>query len=294
MKRVNWILLFCLMLVACRSGSRFPQVEERLKQGKPLLKVGDTVLYEGRLQLIGEFIPGFNRLFATPEGRKKILDEIIENELLAQQARRSGLAEGNLEVQKQLWLQEEDAIGGAYLISEVDKRAKEFYDQQNERLFSEVEVAEILYAYQNAPGTTPEEKRAAALRRAEATRKRLTPDNFAAIAAEESESVLGRNNGGRIGAVNFLDRRVQDFGWKPLVEAAFRLKPGEISEPIATAEGVHLIMTTAPVKRQSFEEVKGMLRDKFRDEVRAQVVARLKAEVKIEYLEPQLQAPPQN
>lgn len=132
------------------------------------------------------------------------------------------------------------------------------------------------------------------MRRAEATRKRLTPDNFAAIAAEESESVLGRNNGGRIGAVNFLDRRVQDFGWKPLVEAAFRLKPGEISEPIATAEGVHLIMTTAPVKRQSFEEVKGMLRDKFRDEVRAQVVARLKAEVKIEYLEPQLQAPPQN
>ena len=287
------ILLISLLLVSCRPASRFAQVEEQVKQGPPILRVGDTVIYEGRLQLIGEFVPGFNRLFATPEGRQQVVEEIIAGELMVQKARQEGLVEGNLKLQKQLWIQERDAIAGTLLLRELDRRARADYEKDRERLFTQVEIADILYAFLNVPGKTPEEKKTAALKKAEATRQKLTPENFGQIAAEETDNILGRTRGGRIGTVSHLDQRIKDYGWKPLVEAAFQLKKGEISGPILTAEGVHLVMALEEKRVQAYEEVAGMLQERYRVQVRKELLEKLKAETGIEYLDPALKPAPQ-
>ncbi len=82
--------------------------------------------------------------------------------------------------------------------------------------------------------------------------------DFLKVAAEMSQDPSAKTNGG-------------DLGWtkhgqfaKPYEEAALALKPGELSQPVRTTFGVHLIKLLER-REKSFEDVK--------DEIRAKLVA---------------------
>lgn len=74
------------------------------------------------------------------------------------------------------------------------------------------------------------------LQEAEEVRTRLTPENFAELAAELSQDPGSGRRGGDLGTVGPSDF-VPEF-----TQAAIALEPGEISDPVQTQFGFHLIM----------------------------------------------------
>jgi peptidyl-prolyl cis-trans isomerase D len=74
-----------------------------------------------------------------------------------------------------------------------------------------------------------------ALERIRTIKSKVTPGNFASVAAKESEDPTGKNNGGDLGWFS-AGRMVPEFE-----EVAFKMNKGEISEPIKTQFGYHLI-----------------------------------------------------
>ncbi|MBL7684790.1 MAG: peptidylprolyl isomerase [Deltaproteobacteria bacterium] len=285
------ILLIFAVQPLCSKEKHVSEIEKLTQQGKPLLKVGDKTIYEGQLLLLQELIPSFRYEFSTPDGRKKVVQEIIEQELFYQKAIKLGLPEKSDRLQKLLWLNERSLTGGEYLSQKMNEAARLQYEKDKEKYYTQRPVADIVFLYKNASGTTPEEKQADALKRAKELRRKLNAKNFSQLASENTEDPFGKADQGKIGPVSLIDQRVKALSWAPLVQAAFRLKEGQISEPIATAEGVHIIQPISQKEIQTFEQVLPFLRENIEASVRKQLFDQLSKEIKIQILEPKLLPP---
>lgn len=75
-----------------------------------------------------------------------------------------------------------------------------------------------------------------ALERIKAIRAKVSPKNFDKIASQETEDPTGKGNGGDLGWFS-AGRMVPEFE-----TVAFNLKKGEVSEPVKTQFGYHLIL----------------------------------------------------
>lgn len=73
------------------------------------------------------------------------------------------------------------------------------------------------------------------LEKAKAIRAKVNTKNFAAIAKTETQDPTGKDNGGDLGWFS-AGRMVPEFE-----KAAFEMKPGEISQPVKTQFGYHII-----------------------------------------------------
>lgn len=90
-------------------------------------------------------------------------------------------------------------------------------------------------------------------------RERLAKGQSFAKAAEElSEDPSAKGNGGDLGWFRFPQMQ------KPFSEAAAALKPGEISQPVRTVYGIHLILLEGR-REKRFEDVKAQLADEITD-----------------------------
>lgn len=74
-----------------------------------------------------------------------------------------------------------------------------------------------------------------ALAKIKSIRKKVSPSNFAKVASQETEDATGTGNGGELGWFS-RGRMVPEFE-----EVAFKMKKGEVSEPVKTQFGYHLI-----------------------------------------------------
>jgi parvulin-like peptidyl-prolyl isomerase len=107
---------------------------------------------------------------------------------------------------------------------------------------------------------------------------KLLEDTFADVAAKES-ACPSKGNGGELGWFTRCGGRVAE----PFAKAAFALKAWDLSEPVQTEFGWHLILIVdakAGVERK-FEEMKDVVRDVFADKMREAVVARMRPTAKI-------------
>jgi peptidyl-prolyl cis-trans isomerase D len=102
-----------------------------------------------------------------------------------------------------------------------------------------------------------EEEYAAATKKAQDLRAKLAKGgDFAKAAEEQSEDPSAKGNGGDLGWFD-ASKMVKEFS-----DAAFAMKPGEISQPVKTQFGIHLIKLEGlkPAEVQPFDAVKGQLR----------------------------------
>ncbi|MBI3133013.1 MAG: peptidyl-prolyl cis-trans isomerase [Acidobacteria bacterium] len=134
-----------------------------------------------------------------------------------------------------------------------DAALKQAYEQKKSSLSQPAQVKARHILFQ----ATDEATLAEALKKATALRAKLVKGgDFAKIAEEESQDPSAKGNGGDLGWFS-KDRMVPEFS-----AAAFAMKEGEISQPVKTQFGIHLIKLEGKKAEQitPFEQVKEQLR----------------------------------
>jgi peptidyl-prolyl cis-trans isomerase C len=145
-------------------------------------------------------------------------------------------------------------------VDEADERA--FYDAHKQD-YEQVRARHILIRAAGSPSAVEPGKKelsdAEALAKAQDIRKKLAAGgDFAALAAQESDDPGSKDKGGDL---NFFKhgQMVPTFD-----QAAFSLKVGEISEPVKTQFGYHIIKVEA---RKSYEDSKSEVDRRVRGEL---------------------------
>jgi len=106
-------------------------------------------------------------------------------------------------------------------------------------------------------------------------------EDFAKVASEVTEDPSGKANGGDLGYFS-KDQMVPEFS-----EAAFKLENGQISDPVKTQFGWHVIKVEDKRVKQApkFEEVKPQIENFVVRKAQAELVTKLRAEAKIERMD---------
>lgn len=131
------------------------------------------------------------------------------------------------------------------------ERLKEYY-QENSRLFETPEKVEARHILIKTDSTFDEKQIAQALQQAkDVYQKAIKDEDFAELAKKYSQGPSGKD-GGYLGS---FDRQSMV---KPFAEKAFSMKAGEISEPVKTQFGWHIIKveSRSSASKESFETVK--------------------------------------
>jgi peptidyl-prolyl cis-trans isomerase C len=160
----------------------------------------------------------------------------------------------------------------------TDERLQSYYEA-NRREYdgTEVRVSHILLRLQ---GRGNQANAAAAVAKAQGIRQAiLTGNTTFADAARTYSDGPSREQAGDLGFIPRRERMVEDFS-----AAAFRLKKGEISPPVVTTFGVHLITVTDEKPGQlTLKDVREAITPAVTAELFREVGRKLRGQAKIDY-----------
>lgn len=206
----------------------------------------------------------------SPELRKMVLDDMVNLEILSQEAVKKGL-DKQPETMQQLELVRESALAGAFVQDYLknhpvsEDALKQEYEKQKGKLGStEYKVAHILVS-------TEAEAKAI-----EAQLKKK--GNFEKIAKAKSNDPGSKEHGGELGwnvPSNFVE---------PFSNAMTHLKKGQISAPVQSQFGWHIIKLE-DVRNLSvppFEQVKPNLMQRMQQQTVQNMITDLRKNAKIE------------
>jgi peptidyl-prolyl cis-trans isomerase D len=120
----------------------------------------------------------------------------------------------------------------------TDKEIEEYHKFNENKYYNEPQVKASHILIKLPPNVKQEENEAAKKKIEEIRSQILSGEDFSKLAEEHSEDDATKKKGGDLGFFS-KGRMVPDFE-----EVAFKLQPGEISEPIKTRYGFHLIKVT--------------------------------------------------
>lgn len=215
------------------------------------------------------------QMYNSEEGRKQLIEQVVSFELIYNFASKEGMDKDEVfkvqleNVKKEMLTQ--------YAISKVlsgatvtDEEARHFY-KDNMSMFIEGESVRARHVLVADDATAKE-----------AAKRLESGASFEEVAAEYS-SCPSKSNGGDLGYFT-KGRMVPEFE-----EAAFKLEVGEVSEPVKTQFGYHIIKVEdkkAP-QMKTFEEAKEViianLTNYRQNAVYTNLVNKLKEEYTVEY-----------
>jgi len=227
-----------------------------------VLKAGPVSLTAAQFDEIIDSLPAMYQGRFRGPGRKQFADSLVRLYILSDEGRRRKLDETkSYKIQSQLNddqvlvnMVAED-IRAHTTIDEAD--ARKYYDEHATKDYELVTASHILIRTKGSqvplkPGAkelTDEE----ALAKIGDLRKRvLAGEDFAALAKAESDDAGSAVKGGSLGAFP-RGRMVPSFD-----DAAFKLKPGELSEPVKSPYGYHIIKVEAHATK-TFDEVRAQI-----------------------------------
>jgi peptidyl-prolyl cis-trans isomerase C len=227
---------------------------------------------------LDETSPFLRARYNTLDRKKEFLENLIRNELLAQEAQRQGLDKSPAvkEQAKRAMIQElikkqlDERLSGADI---ADGELKKFYDAHLDDFVKpeRARVFHILFAAKDAKEKAAAKKHAAELLKdIEAREKKGEVNAFQTAAIKESKDQLSAPMGGDL---RFLSRDELAKAYNPqLADAAFALKnPGDKAGPLETPAGVELVklqVKTVALNR-SFEDSKESIRGRMARERRS-------------------------
>ena len=286
-RRASKRTLGLLLLVAIASACS----DKPDASSKALAIINGKEITASEFDLRWSQIPDYARkTFAGPEGRKKFLEELINHELLLQEAKKRGFDRDRSFLERVERFKERNLLK-RLRIEEVDSQVKVTREE-----------VKAYYADNATHYTAPDELRVShilvkTLDEALDLKKRLNQgEDFATLARKVSLDLSTRYKGGDLGLI----KKGQTF--PQFEKALLTLKVGGISQPVATPFGYHLIKlvertTGAPL---SFEDAKEQVREELLNEKRRkryeEFVASLRAKAKLRVADvpssaPELPAP---
>ncbi len=162
----------------------------------------------------------------------------------------------------------------------TDEAMHKVYDEAVKQIGDEKEVHARHILFRATAGDEKASKEAEEKLKAVIARLKKGED-FAKVAGEVTEDPSGKANGGDLGYFS-KDQMVPEFS-----EAAFKLEQGQISEPVKTQFGWHVIKVEDKRVKPApkFEEVKPQIENFVVRKAQAELVTKLRADAKIERLD---------
>ena len=243
------------------------------QQDKVVAKVDGITITEGDLALAADDLGERTAQMPEERRREELINFLVDLKLGAKLAAQSKLADSP-EFARRLAYQRDKLLLDDYLTTEAKKAAtpeaaRKLYDDTLKTMSPEEEVhaRHIL---------VPEEAEAKA-----AVARLKKGEDFAKLAAELSKDPGSGKEGGDLGWFA-KERMVPEFA-----EAAFKLKKGEISEPVKSQFGWHVIKLedrrTKPLP--TFEEVKPQIDQYLVRKAQQDLIVSLREKAKVERLD---------
>lgn len=249
-----------------------------------------------------------DRETVTDETRKRVLEDLIDLELIVQYLRTKNVTVNNLQIAAQIKRLEQiiteneekpkevleklgfntarlkkrlvdAAMWENYFSSQVDDKVLQKYFELHKEQFDGTEVrGSQIYLKLSANPTKAEIE--AATKKLAGYKKQIEAGDitFADAAKKWSQSPSGKN-GGDLGFSMYSGKNPEAFS-----KVLFKLEQGEVSEPFQTPFGMHL-MTVTERRPGTFqmEDVRGIVRHQLRQELWNRRAEAQRKEAKIEY-----------
>lgn len=236
-----------------------------------VLTIGNRKMTRAQFEEFASRLPDQLKAALNSPNRRRFIEQYAELEALAQQARERKLDQKPA-VQAIVALQTDQALAGQ-LVQDLtanlkpDDAALKAYYEAHKAEFSapEVKARHILIRFKGSPvplkagekELTEEE----ALSKAKDLREKIVKGaDFGAIAKVESDDTGSGANGGDLGSFGH-GRMVKEFD-----EAAFSLPVGEISQPVKSQFGYHIIQVESRGPK-TFDELKPQIEPKVKAEM---------------------------
>jgi peptidyl-prolyl cis-trans isomerase C len=236
-----------------------------------LAKAGEILFRKSDLERLISYSPPALRKMMEENPQQKIamIKRIMEQKIIARVARKADF-DKNPSIKDQLQYLVDDFLTSAYLMDVVlspvavsEDDVKQYY-KANEKIFFIPEQVKARHILIKVPFGTTGEARKKGKEKAESMLEWLKRgESFERLAEKNSEDPESAKKGGDLG---FFTRGRMP---KPFEEAAFSLKPGQISGIVETDLGYHIISVEdrREAKTRSFEEVKDSIRKQLADDL---------------------------
>jgi peptidyl-prolyl cis-trans isomerase C len=287
-RRILTLILGAVALAACQD--RGP------KKNGPAVATGNgfVITAEEFKARLDEQSPYIRARYATLDRKKELLESsLIRLELLAREAERQGLDKDpevlqtmrKVMVQKLVQRNFADQ-SGAKELPEAD--LQKYYDDHKDE-FQKPKRQRVAAIVLPAPVGSPDRaKKVAAARKALAQVKsadKANPTAFGTAVAQFSEDPASKPSAGDLGFKS-REELERTFG-KEVADAAFALKPGELSGVVEGAQGVYVLKVTGAQEEmnRAFDAVKSQIAAKLLRERKTkefeELVKRLREEAKV-------------
>jgi len=218
----------------------------------------------------------------SPNAKKDYLVQFVTDMILMSQAAEAKKMGDTLEFKRKLAFNREKLLMEQLLQKAAkealtDKAMHDVYDEAAKQMGQEQEVHARHILIRAAAGDDKASKEAEDKIKAIIVRLKKGED-FAKVASEATEDPSGKANGGDLGYFS-KEQMVPEFS-----DTAFKLDKGQISEPVKTQFGWHVIKVedkrVKPVP--PFDEVKPQIENYVQRKAQAELVTSLRASAKIE------------
>jgi peptidyl-prolyl cis-trans isomerase C len=249
-----------------------------------VIQVGDVKLTSAQVGQILDAYPENQRVFANGPGRAQFIDQVVRILLLSEEGRRRKLTETEAYKNQMVY----SAAG--ILASNTDQDIKrkisgdeallKAYYEAHKSEYEQIHARHILIRMQGslvnlAPGQKELTDAEALAKALEIRQKILQGADFADLARTDSDDMGSSSKGGDLG---FLKRgqTVPSFE-----DAAFALPTGQLSQPVKTPYGFHLIKVEERKPTRTFEELRPEIERTLGNEASRKFVEDLKAKTKV-------------
>lgn len=283
MKKLFFILslsLFCL--IGLKVKSVFAE--------KVVAEVGIYKLYEGELEELMKSDPQVSEILKVkpelkPQIQKSLIERWINITMFYLAAKDENLKEKE-EVKKKLFEAEKMILAEEYLqktlsqISFTEEEMKAFYEKNKDR-YKDPEAIQLKHILIYVPESTDKTTQEKALNKAKQIRAQLLKGaKFEELARMHSDDTASREKGGDLGILK-KGETIPEFE-----EKVFKLKVGEISEPIRSPYGYHLVKVVKriPASELSYDKVREKIKEDIKREKERALLEKQIEELSRKYL----------